>query len=259
MIDIHTHILPGLDDGAKDPESSLKIAGIALKNGTTAMVATPHTLNGIYLNRRKDILSALNRLKEQLKVAGIPLAVYPGAEAPLTPEVVRSLASGELMTINDGGKYIMTELPAYFIREDTFKTVFALKTKGITPVISHPERDVNVKKDPNLLVELINRGCLLQITARSITGGFGKKIMEFSHLLLQRGLIQIISSDCHSDNRRGPDLHTGVREAANIIGAELAGKMALDFPKSIIEGKEIDLPPYRPISDKRKFWFWKRA
>ncbi len=258
MIDIHSHILPGLDDGPKEIQGSLKIVEAASSSGTTAMVATPHALNGIYVNNRNEIIAAIAMLQDLLMTAGIPVTLYPGAETALTPEIFDSIDSGELMTINDNGKYLLSELPACFIREQIFEIVFQLKMRGITPIISHPERDGNILRNPDILVELIHRGCLMQSTARSISGGFGREIKDFSHLLLQNGLIHVISSDCHSETRRGPDLKTGLDQAADIIGTDIAEKMVLDFPRSIINGEDIEIPPFKGLTKKRNSRFWKR-
>ncbi len=98
----------------------------------------------------------------------------------------------------------------------------------------------------------------MQTTARSLSGGFGQKIKDFSHLLLQNGLIHIIASDCHSETRRGPDLNNGLNEAANIVGTDIAEKMVLDFPQLIIDGEDIEIPKFKPLTKTRKSWFWKR-
>ena len=258
MIDIHAHVLPGLDDGPKELELSIAMAKAATEDGTTHLTATPHTLNGLYRNTRQSIIEKVKEFQEVLDKHDIQLKVLPGSDVALIPGLVHAIEDGEVMTVNDGNKYILVELQPYFFPEKIKKIIFDLQMIGLTPVLTHPERDPKILENPELLVDFVEMGVISQITAMSITGGFGSRIKEFSNLLLRHGLVHIISSDCHSMKRRTPKLSHSVKEAALIVGDKLASQMVNDFPLAIIEGRDFKVPPHLPLKKKRRFMFWKK-
>lgn len=257
MIDIHAHILPGIDDGPDNIDKALEIARKACKVGTKVMVATPHTLNGLYRNDRDNILDEVEDFKKALKNSGILIDVLPGADVALTPELIPCLDSGRLMTLNDGGKYLLAELPPYYLPEKIHEIIFGLKTRGITPIITHPERDGIIMRDCEILSGFIDRGCLAQITAMSLTGGFGKKIKTFSAELIETGMIHIIASDCHSHDKRPPSLKKAVEVATELIGLADAVKMVKDTPAAVVKGEGVDIPS-PSIINKKRGWSWSR-
>ena len=261
MIDIHAHILPGIDDGPDNLDKALEIAGKACKAGTKVMVATPHTLNGLYRNDRDKILSEVETFKKALKNSGIPLDILSGADIALTPKLLPCLESGKLMTLNDGGRYLLAELPPYYLPEKIHEIIFALKTKDITPIITHPERDGIIMRDPEILSGFIERGCLAQITAMSLTGGFGNKIKVFSADLIKAGMIHIIASDCHSPDNRPPSLEGALDAAAELVGFEEAIKMVEDIPGAVVRGEGVDISyPWtlRTMKKRGRSWSWRR-
>lgn len=258
MIDIHTHILPGIDDGPDNLDKALEIARKANKAGTKVMVATPHTLNGLYRNDRDEILCEVESFKIALKNSGIPLNILPGADVALTPEILPCLDSGKLMTLNDGRRYLLAEFPPHYLPEKIYALIFELQRRGITPVITHPERDQIIYRNPEILLTLVERGCISQVTAQSITGGFGKEIEKFAHFLLKHRLVHIIASDCHSPIKRGPDLNNALSVSSVILGSELAQKMVNEYPRCLIEGEKlVPLQPI-PFAKRRLSRFWKR-
>ena len=257
MIDIHSHILPAIDDGPETLGESIEIAKKAVEAGTKTIVASPHTLNGLYRNNRNKILSEVNSFSQRLKERGIPLDVIPGADVALTPELIPCLDSGDLMTISDGGKYLLVELQPYYIPEKIHEIIFALKTRGVTPVITHPERDALIMKNSEILDGFIERGCLSQLTAMSITGGFGKRIRTFSAHLIRSGRVHIIASDCHSSEKRPPSLKGAIEAAAELIGLSDAMKMAEDIPAAVVKGEDVHIPSPLIIQKKRG-WPWSR-
>ncbi|MDT8318575.1 MAG: CpsB/CapC family capsule biosynthesis tyrosine phosphatase [bacterium] len=257
MIDIHAHILPGIDDGPETLDEAIEIANKAFKAGTKAIVATPHTLNGLYRNDRNKVLGEVVNFRQTLKERDIPLDVLPGADIALTPELIPCLDAGELMTINDGRKYLLVELQPYYFPEKIHKIIFALKTRGITPIITHPERDALIMKNNEILAGFIERGCLSQITAMSLTGGFGNKIKMLSAELIKSGMIHIIASDCHSADKRPPSLKGAVDVAAELIGLTKAMKMVQDIPAAVMKGEGVDIPS--PLIVNKKWgWPWSR-
>ena len=161
MIDIHSHILPGIDDGPAGMEESLKMARIAVEDGIHTIVATPHCLNGIYSNRRSDILSACAGLNRVLKEHQVPLEILPGSEARLCLEILDELEKGRLMTINDAGRYISVELPDQFIPDTVIAFINRLRGMNITPIVSHPERNPVIQNNIEVLSHIISADRML--------------------------------------------------------------------------------------------------
>ena len=208
MIDIHAHILPGMDDGPSTREEALEMARTAVANGIGVIVATPHCLNGVYNNWRKEILAACAEFSAELENQNIPLTVLPGSEVRLSPEIIDALDSGRLMTMNDAGRHITLELPDQFIPKATVSFINRLRSRGITPIISHPERNPAIQHNVELLSDIIAAGALSQITAASFTGGFGEGAMKCCQRILALRLVDFVASDAHSPKERPPVLNT---------------------------------------------------
>jgi len=267
MIDLHAHILPGLDDGAKTLQESIQMCQISYRDGVRVMVATPHTLNGLYLNDREKILNKVQELNEAILKFGIQnknpemvldpnlptlnseltLRVLPGADVHFSEKTLLHLDQGELMTINDGKKYLFIEFPYQGIPYHAEEVLFELMTRGVIPIITHPERNLEVGQRPQRYYELIRMGCLGQVTAMSLTGEFGSKVRQLSERLLKYRLLHFIASDTHSMEGRSPILSTGVKAAAKVVGKEEARKMATEYPQAILEGRRPNVPEPVPL------------
>jgi protein-tyrosine phosphatase len=240
MIDLHCHILPGLDDGSQDLEESLAMAAMAVKDGVETIVATPHTLNGLYMNSREDILEGVEELTLALAARRIKLRILPGADVHLAPGLAQKLRAGEAVTVNDTGKYVLLELPPQIIPGKIKDEIFALHLNGITPIITHPERHPAVQRDLDSLQELISMGALCQVTAMSVTGEFGMPVMTCTHAMLARRLVHVIASDAHSIKSRPPLLWRAVEAAGDVLGNDdEAEDMVTRIPAAIISGKAI--------------------
>ena len=198
MIDIHCHILPGIDDGAKTMEDSLAMAAQAVQQGITKIIATPHHKNGKYENRKQDILPKVAELNKVLKEKGIPLDILPGQEPRIYGELVEDYQKGEIVTLNDGNQYVFLELPSAHVPRYTGKLLYDIQSEGLTPIIVHPERNQELIQNPDLLYEFVKNGTLTQVTAASMAGDFGKKIKKFSHQLIEANLTHFIASDAHN-------------------------------------------------------------
>lgn len=244
VIDLHCHILPGMDDGPASQDESLGMARIAVKDGIHAVVATPHTLNGIYSNPLGKIIQKVESLQKTLFENNIDLLLNVGADVHLYPHLLDMIASGDAPTINDAGKFILLELPSLTILEKEVKDViFTLKLNGVTPIITHPERNAIIQHDPEILYEFIGMGALSQVTAMSLTGDFGMRVKHSSETLLKLRLAHIIASDAHSFDNRPPVLSHAVECAADILGNnEEAERMVTETPSAILSGKMPDLP-----------------
>jgi len=237
MIDLHSHILPNMDDGASSWEVSLKMCQQAAEDGIQIIVATPHTLNGVYDHPREVILEKVKILNQKLKERGISLPVLPGSEVHLSADILERLKKQEIMTLNEG-KYILLEFPFTQVPPQTEEIIFRIQIMGITPVLSHVERNLEFQRKPDSLANLIQKGALAQLTAASLSGAFGTKIRSFSQHLLSNGLIYCIATDAHSDleSKRNPVLSKAVAEASMIIGPKAAFDLVQTNPQKIIEG-----------------------
>ncbi len=250
MLDLHCHILPGIDDGAKDLDEALKMCELARKDGINTIVATPHLNPGVYEPERELILAKVHELN---RLNHVNLRILPGADNRVHPELLASIEKGQALTLNDNMRYILLELPAHFLFHQIKDLIRGLKDKGITPIITHPERHVQIQRNLYLLYEFIKAGTLAQITAMGITGEFGLEIKRLSKRLLAHNLIQVIASDAHSSSKRPPLLSRAVEEAARILGLNEATNMVTANPEAIIEGRAFEVP-----SPKMKKTFFQR-
>lgn len=239
MIDLHVHILPGLDDGARSPEEALAMAQRACADGITSVVATPHVISGLYPNSREVILEAVEQFNGIVVREGLPLKILPGAEYRIEPDLPERMARGDLLTLNDGGRYLLVELPSSLIPHYTGRVVYELLLQGVVPVIAHPERNAGFTKEPSLLYDLINRGTLSQITAGSFTGLFGSRAAAAARLFLEHGCAHFMASDGHSPNGRAPVIAKALREVAQRLGAKEAGRLVRDNPQRVVKGEAI--------------------
>ena len=244
MIDIHCHILPGVDDGPDSQEESLEMARLAVKDGIRAVVATPHTLNGIYTNSLEQIIVSVHSLQKIFSKNNIDVLLYAGADVHLCPRLLEKISSGDAPTINNNGKFILLELPSMTIPKKEVKDeIFALKLNGVTPIITHPERNAIIQRDPEILYEFISMGALSQVTAMSLTGSFGRRVKQLADVLLKHRLAHIIASDAHSSDSRPPVLSHAVDIAAHIFGNNNeAERMVTEVPSAIVSGTMPDIP-----------------
>lgn len=247
MFDIHVHILPCLDDGPKNWEQSLAMAGLAAAEGLEAIVATPHTANGVYTNTRETILEKTAEFNQRLRTAGINLKVLPGADVRAQPTLLEELKAGRLTTLADGGRYLLLELSNQALPSFSRQLIFDILLAGVTPIISHPERNLAIQKEPALFYEFIQAGALGQVTALSLTGGFGPATAACARKLLSHKLIHFLASDAHNTQRRPPRLSAGRDEAARLIGDEAARALVEDNPRAVLSGKTLEVPEPEPF------------
>jgi len=242
MIDLHCHILPNVDDGPQSVEESLAMARLAVKDGIREIVATPHSLNGIYSNSTQDIISGVAAFNEILSANGIDLKVQSGADLHLCQNMMQRIQNGEACTINNAGKFILLELPSQMVPNGVKDEIFALKLNGVTPIITHPERNAIIQHDPNVLYELIQMGALAQVTAMSVTGDFGEFIANVSEILVRDRLIHMIATDAHSSVDRPPVLSDAVEQVGELLkDYDEALSMVTAVPEAIFSGKYPDL------------------
>ncbi len=239
MIDIHTHILPSLDDGPKTIEESIELCKIAAKDGVKTIVATPHSKDGVYEAKSDEILRKVKELNLKLKEIQLDLEILPGAEVHINERLAEDIESGEVLAINNGKKFILLELPFIFIPPATDKLISSLKSIGIVSILSHAERIMKFQKKPEILEQLVKSGTLVQITAQSLTGDFGSSERKCAEWLLKHNIVHFIASDVHSLTGRPPILSRALERAAKIMGEEEAIALVSHNPRQIINGHDF--------------------
>jgi protein-tyrosine phosphatase len=238
MIDIHNHILPGLDDGVGSFDEAIKLCELAKEDGITGLVASPHIREGIYPNSREEILDTLHELRSRIKDR-IDIELYSGAEVHIAMDITEKAKRGEIPTINEEG-YLLLELPDHLLPPRTEDLIFNLKLAKLNPIIAHPERCAWISNEFERLQDFVKNGAIIQITAMSLTGGFGKSIRSIAKNLLKLGMVSVIASDSHSADHRPPRLSEALKEAEKIIGPERARKLVKENPQKIINGEPLE-------------------
>lgn len=201
MIDIHCHILPGIDDGAATIEDTLEMARAAVKEGITTIIATPHHKNNQFNNLKSSILTKVNDLNTVLKQENIPLTVLPGQEVRIYGEVLEDYYKEEILTLNHT-QYLFIEFPSSSVPRYAERLLYELQTEGIIPIIVHPERNKELQEKPDLLYQFVKNGALTQVTASSVAGYFGKNVKKFSEQLIEHNLTHFVASDAHNTHNR---------------------------------------------------------
>lgn len=232
MIDLHCHILPGVDDGAVDLPMSIRMAQIAADDGIRVIVATPH-INDDFVPLT-NIYEMCGELNSQLKRLGIEVSIVPGGDvsALLSPAQVKEY------TIN-GGHYILTEFPHSQLPRTSKEILFNLSVRGLCPIITHPERNRAVIENPDKFLSLIKGDVLVQITADSLTGAFGRDAQACAIYLLRKGVVNFIATDAHSSEFRRPVLTAGLKVAEKFVGKAQAKKLVFDNPAAVLQDKPL--------------------
>ncbi|MBX9954135.1 tyrosine protein phosphatase [Peribacillus simplex] len=220
MIDIHCHILPGVDDGSADMNESMNMARKAVEAGITHIFATPHHLNEKFVNVKSDIIDRAVRFNESLHQNNIPLTIHLGQEVRIHRDIFTSLEKEEILTLDDNGRYLLLELPSGSVPTYTKEVIYELQLKGITPIIVHPERNKELIENHKLLFELAQEGALTQLTSGSIIGHFGKKVKSFSNKIVEHNLAHFIATDAHNIGSRGFTLQQAYETITKAYGIE---------------------------------------
>lgn len=237
MIDIHSHILPGIDDGPKTMMDSLVMARDAVSKGIHTIIATPHHQNGRFINLKSDIEIHVSKLNNQLKIENIPLTVLVGQETRLNSDIMTEVKSGDIATLNST-KYVLIEFPPREVPRYAEQILFDIQIAGYIPIIVHPERNLQIAEQPSILYNLVQKGSLTQVTAASIVGKFGKAIQKISHQLIDNNLTHFIASDAHNTTSRGFALQEAYLLIRKRYGNEIF-YMLMENAEMLIAGKEV--------------------
>jgi protein-tyrosine phosphatase len=242
-VDIHSHPLPGIDDGSTSYQDSLGMLCVAARYGTRLMIATPHR----YWGGRENTPALLRKLTADVQLelsrrkAGQRIALLPGQEIPLRPETAEELQAGKVLSLADAGKYCLVEPPFDHLPSWTADALARIVAAGIRPVLAHPERNAVIQRDPELVREFVAAGALLQLTAMSIEGENGRRAFSACTWILEQGMAGLVSSDSHSPTWRPPTLRGAYRRLIEICDAETAYLLCASNPAAIAEGRPAQM------------------
>lgn len=255
MVDLHCHLLPGIDDGSKNMDISLRLAREAVENGVTHALLTPHHMNGRFVNHKQDVIQLTHEFRNQLQAHDIPLTVFPGQEVRINGQLIEALDKDDILFADEDNRYLMLEFPDDDVPHYTTQMIFELQQRGITPVIVHPERNTKIMAHPELLYQLLQKGCLSQITASSYVGTFGNKVGDFSKRLIANGQGYVFASDAHDLPGRKYEMRQAFEKMSREFGQAVADQYA-DNARSIINGENVPINEIRPLKKKKKFWLF---
>lgn len=260
MIDLHCHLLPGIDDGATDLDDALALARVAWEDGITTLACTPHIYPGLYDNTAEIIHDGVASLQDELAKADIPLTLVAGADAQLTPNMLEQLKTGRIPTLA-GSRYFLFEPPHHVAPPRMADVIFELLAVGYVPIITHPERLTWIEDRYATICEVFEAGAWIQLTAGSITGLFGKRAQYWSERMLDEGRVHIVASDGHNLRRRRPVLSEARERVADRLGQQAALDMVSVRPQGVIlDHSPTDMPALtkarRPVEQPaRRRWF----
>lgn len=240
MFDMHNHILPKVDDGSPNLETSVKMLNLAFEHGTTVIVATPHIIAGEWLPMWDAILEKCRLVNKAAQQAGWNLCVYPGGEVAVHLDLLDMIKGTGPYCINSG-QYMLVELPAMDLPLYTEDFFFTLQARGITPILAHPERHPRIQKDPEMLLDWISKGILLQINAPSINGRMGKRACQTAELLLKNDMVQLIGTDAHGLKVRRPLLDEAVQKITAWVGTEKTRELLYTNPRRVIHSEQVEI------------------
>jgi protein-tyrosine phosphatase len=250
MIDLHCHILPGLDDGASDVSTSIKMAQRLVADGVSAVVCTPHILPGLYANTGPQILEATRRLQQIFAQEGISIHLFSGADNHIAPDFVAQLRSGHLLPLG-GSRYVLMEPPHHVAPPKLEELFFNVLVAGYVPILTHPERLTWIDSRYTVIRRLAKAGVWMQITAGSLTGIFGRNARYWAERMLNDGLVHILATDAHDDSRRPPNLGEGFSRAAQLLGDAEARHLVSTRPRGVVQNVDPSSLPLPLLSPER--------
>lgn len=250
MIDLHSHLLPSVDDGAKDIEMSLHMARLAVEEGITIMACTPHFYPGVYDMNGPDVLARIEALQIEIDRQDIPLKLVSGGDLRLEPGLVSRLKSGDALTLH-GSRYALIE-PAHQLFTQGMERFFSdILSAGFQPILTHPERMAWIDQRFDSIDRLYQSGVWMQITSGAVTGHFGRRAQYWSERLIGEGMAHILASDAHDPRRRPPQMREAFETVADWVGEDEALNMAVHRPQLVLANGNPNSVPSRISSRNR--------
>lgn len=250
MIDLHSHVLPGIDDGAQTLDESLEMVRKAISQGITHLMCTPHHNNGIYHNPAHEIIQRVESLQKEIDQRGLKLTLLEGQEVRLTEFLLMEIERDELLFTDLDNTYLLVELPTNEVPLYAEEVFYHLLNQGHIPVIVHPERNTIFRNDPNRLLPFLEMGVLTQLTAPSIVGVFGEGIQRAAKQMLQHQMLYMVASDAHSLKHRSFYMKEAYKEIRKIGGKKMVEDMQ-QMAKDLVNGDPVVRPNYQATKETR--------
>jgi protein-tyrosine phosphatase len=248
-----------MDDGATSWDEALAMAEIAAQDGIRTIVATPHQLGSYAGNRGETIRARVAQLQPMLDERQAEVTVLAGADVRVETDLARRIRSGDVLTLADQGRHVLLELP-HEVYLPLDGVIAELGRAGLVPILSHPERNLGILRQPEVLGPLVRAGCLVQITAASLTGGFGSRVQAFAESLVRRGLVHFVATDAHSTRWRAPKLCAAFHRVAALAGRKTAIALCCENPARVIAGDNVSGCGRRIAKPAWTKWLrWKKA
>ena len=255
MIDIHSHILPGIDDGAATVDEAIQMAKQAVAAGVTSMFATPHVLSGQELRRTPVIERHVAFLQEELNKRSIPLQLIAGAELYPLDGLLTALAEGLPITLGKAGRHLLLEMPLSAIPMGIEQLIYALQTRGVTPILAHPERCIPVQQNPGVLEPMLERGVLVQITASSLQEKHSEIARKTANSLLRHNWVHFVASDAHSPRYRRSNINEVTGLLTEQYGQEMVEALVTLNGQRVIDGEAVPTDPLPFVPQAKRRWW----
>jgi len=252
LIDLHCHILPGIDDGAQTIDDSIELAKAAVDEGITHILATPHHRSHSWINEKHKVQTLVDEVQNEIDQQDIPLTLFPGQEVRIHGDILENIDKNEIQLIDEQEQYVLIEFPTSTVPTYTERLFFDMQSNGITPIIVHPERNHAIAEEPDILKNLVEKGALAQLTAVSYTGGLGNKIQKLSKQLIDAKLVHFIASDAHNTSSRP----FYMKEAMNLLEKEYGKTKVSEYhevTRQLVNGDVVITPTPEKIKRKRFF------
>jgi protein-tyrosine phosphatase len=252
MVDIHCHIIPGIDDGAQSLDESLSLIRMERDGGTRTMVATPHVYTDQELLDSDQIPERLHALRLEVERAGIDIELVPGAEVYPSMGIAKALDMGKPITVNGHRKHMLVDLPMGALPMDFDTILFEIQARGITPILAHPERNAVFQHEPKKLIEYIERGIALQVDAGSLKGKYGQEAIGIANYILKKHWAHFLASDAHKV-RPKPMLQEGVSRLSEKLSSDYLQLLTKESGRCVVEGRPLpQLPTVREDPEPKK-------
>ena len=244
QIDIHSHIIPGVDDGSRDMETSIALLKMAAENGTTDIIATPHVIDVSTTLTWDAIRCHVEVLQQKADEEGIPITIYPGAETELNWDLLELIREDHSRFCLAGSRYLLMEMPSLMLPPHLEEMIYELQVMDIVPVLAHPERQMQLMEKPETLLKLLKRGCVAQSNGGSLTGVFGPKPYEKVRMLLNNHMTAFLGSDAHNLRHRNTNLKEAREKITEYWGEETAKELLGTLPLHILQNKALPAELY---------------
>lgn len=255
MVDIHSHILHNIDDGASTMEESIQMLEASIASGVNAIVATPHLYPGHYTAPTQERDKRMEALGAEVQRRELPIEIIAGRECFFSPAIYDYEKDLGKLTINDNGKYLLIESPMQEIPKYVTQMIFEIQVQGVTPIIAHVERYADIISDPNRTLKYIDVGCLMQVNIGSVFGRYGETIRRTAEILLTHRMAHIVASDMHSPH--SIPLGEGFGLLSEVVGAAEALRLVEERPRAVIENRPAlreEASVYRPKRSVKNLW-----